>query len=83
MLETIRMLKIPSATCWAAKSSGTNANTLCDRDFSCLIATAPIPVITAATPKLPVAEKHFVRVGSAQNVSGVSRGPAPARWALS
>jgi hypothetical protein len=35
-----------------------------------VIATAPIPAITAATPKLPVAEKHIVRVSSRPEAAG-------------
>ena len=50
---------IPSATCWAANISGTAASIRCEGGFFWATATAPIPAITAATPKLPVAEKHI------------------------
>src|SRR5690349_1279508 len=50
---------IPSATCWTANRSGVAARMCWVSIFFWVVETTPTPARTAATPKLPVAEKHI------------------------
>jgi thioredoxin 1 len=48
----------PSEVCCSANSSGTPTNIACEAGLARARETAPTPASNAATPKLPVAEKH-------------------------